>query len=178
MVWLYRSPIPVGRRGVFHTFKMISTCLRYVYKRGGGGFSTLCCWVAIVLRYCSCLRVQIESKSALQLKMHCSKLSYPSIWWKKCNQCLYTVEHNTQYTEHTLWAKPQLCCNYKYIVKVVYFYPSLPPVDRYSRHLQLRSEIEALQYLFLSFQPRLSRGGGRREGEESTDWGREYWMHV
>jgi hypothetical protein len=34
MVWLYRSPIPVGRRG-YLLVQMISTCLRYA--EGGGG---------------------------------------------------------------------------------------------------------------------------------------------
>ncbi len=34
MVWLYRSVIPVGRRGIIFLFKMISTCLRGT-KRGG-----------------------------------------------------------------------------------------------------------------------------------------------
>ncbi len=42
MVWLHRSPIPVGSRGVISSW-MISTCLRYVW--GGGGsvrLSSLC----------------------------------------------------------------------------------------------------------------------------------------
>jgi hypothetical protein len=36
MVWLYRSPIPVGRRGYFTHF-IISTCLRCAYRKGEGG---------------------------------------------------------------------------------------------------------------------------------------------
>ncbi len=37
MVWLYRSPIPVGRRGVFDSFKLFLPCRRGLRGRGGGG---------------------------------------------------------------------------------------------------------------------------------------------
>jgi hypothetical protein len=38
MVWLYRSPIPVKRRGVIY----LLTCLRGAEKKGGTGESAPC----------------------------------------------------------------------------------------------------------------------------------------
>ncbi len=50
MVWLYRSPIPVGGGGGLFLVQMIFTCLRYAY-RGGGEVSTL--WVSYRFRICN-----------------------------------------------------------------------------------------------------------------------------
>ncbi len=36
MVWLYRSPIPVGRRGVFYAFKLFLPALTAFRERGLG----------------------------------------------------------------------------------------------------------------------------------------------
>jgi hypothetical protein len=41
MVWLYRSPIPVGEGGDILFVQMISTCLRGAYTKRGGEVSTL-----------------------------------------------------------------------------------------------------------------------------------------
>ncbi len=37
MVWLYRSPIPKGRRGVIYSFKWILTAVAALRRREGGG---------------------------------------------------------------------------------------------------------------------------------------------
>jgi hypothetical protein len=36
MVWLYRSPIPLGCSVIFYMFQMISTCLRGCQRKGEG----------------------------------------------------------------------------------------------------------------------------------------------
>jgi hypothetical protein len=48
LVWLYRSPIQVGKEGVFYLPMVITTCLRGA-RGWGGGKSTTCAFVPIYL---------------------------------------------------------------------------------------------------------------------------------
>jgi hypothetical protein len=48
MVWLYRSPIPVGRRRVISSFKRFLPALRYAWRKGEGR------WHPVVERFRYC----------------------------------------------------------------------------------------------------------------------------
>ncbi len=52
MVWLYRSPIPVRRRGVYFSFKCFLPAFAALRGRGGGGVSTSLQYSRYLLNFC------------------------------------------------------------------------------------------------------------------------------
>ncbi len=72
MVWLYRSPVPVGEEGGYLDIllvQIISTCLRRGYKWGGGGGTAPCCGLSLEDMVKTASHVIVSSQKVIRIQM-------------------------------------------------------------------------------------------------------------
>jgi hypothetical protein len=78
MIWLYHSPIPVGRRGII---ELVSTCRHGL--RGRGGVGTLWCKSGLRIRVTSIrirMRIQSHFFTSMRIQIHIKLIRICDHW--------------------------------------------------------------------------------------------------